>query len=342
MAWMSFIENSIRSHFLDSWSPATSWLVNGTDLSMDATDNSLNSVTTDISGASSWIHVLGFTAATNNGFFKVSSAATNKVVFDTAYRSVTTEVAGDAVEALGVRCPIKFPNTPFKAPDPVTDSFVELRIEGLDSSLRGLTSGMTGGGMYRTPGFIALDIFLPTYQGLGLGATYLDLFGEIFRGTRLSDGTQFYAPSSDGEGFDGGDGWWIRRASCPFKVDQHYNSTNIQKEGNVLVIKQTGHSFTSAPAAAYISAADTWTPAQADSESTMAQAIVVGVSGDWLKIATSDIHELVHALGTTGTLYLSQDTAGLLTTTRPTTGLIQSLGQIMSARRILVNIGPWA
>lgn len=341
MSWLGFVENSIRSYFLDNWHSGAEVILNGTDLSMDSTDNSLNSTSTDLSGLTGWAHILGFGTAANTGFFKVSSAATNKVVFNTSYRTVVTEAAGDSVEALKVICPIQFTNTPFKIPtDPANDKYVSLSIEYLDSRIAGLSTGREGDGMYRTQGFLGVEFHTPLFRGVD--TTLPDLFGSVFRGRRLADGVQCYAPLPATEGFDNGEGWNVRTTTCPFKVDQHFSTSHIQQEGNMLVLEQIGHSFTSAPAAAYLSASNTWTPARANSESTMAQGLVVGVNGDWLKIATSDIHYLVHALGTTGELFLSQDTAGLLTTTRPTSGLIQSLGHIMSNRRILVNIGSWA
>ena len=341
MSWLGFVENGIRSYLLDNWHSGEQVLLNATDLSMDSTDNSLNSTSTDLSNISGWAHVMGFTSPENWGFFKVSSAATNKLVFDTSYRTVSTEAAGDNVEVLEVFCPIKFPNTPFKVPtDPSTDKYVHFTIDFIESFLAGMSTGREGDGMYRTTGFIGMEAHSPLFRGVD--SSMIDLFSTILRKRTIASGVKTYSPRGDTDGFDNGEGWWVRLGTCDFRYDHHFNSSLIQQEGNMLLLEQSGHGFSSTPAAAYLSAENTWTPARANADATMAHAIVVGVSGNWLKIATSDIHWMVHNLGTTGQLYLSQDTAGGITTTRPTSGRIQSLGQIMSARRILVNIGPWS
>lgn len=71
----------------------------GTDISFDTTDDSINSVTTDLSGFSNgeWVKVVGSTS--NDGWHQVSGeSTTTKIV---TLSNLTTEAAGDSVSLTG-------------------------------------------------------------------------------------------------------------------------------------------------------------------------------------------------------------------------------------------------
>lgn len=91
--------------FSSGWSTAAA--ITGTDISAAASDNSINSTSTDLTTNISqydWIKVSGFTGTTaNNGYMKVTSVATNKLIVtgktlvdDAAGESVTIEHDGNA------------------------------------------------------------------------------------------------------------------------------------------------------------------------------------------------------------------------------------------------------
>lgn len=76
----------------------------GIDISAATSDDSFNSVTTDLSGSlnDEWIYVTGFTETANNGWFQVNGTpTTTKIIQDTS--SLTTEAAGDAVVITGYK-----------------------------------------------------------------------------------------------------------------------------------------------------------------------------------------------------------------------------------------------
>lgn len=79
-----------------SWSTAAT-PVTATDIDAADGDNSLNSGASAFTGftAGEWIFVSGFAAANNNGFFKLTSATTAKLVIDGV--ALTTEAVGPSV-----------------------------------------------------------------------------------------------------------------------------------------------------------------------------------------------------------------------------------------------------
>ncbi|MCK4968777.1 MAG: hypothetical protein KAS12_07010, partial [Candidatus Aenigmarchaeota archaeon] len=81
----------------------------------------------------------------------------------------------------------------------------------------------------------------------------------------------------------------------------------------------------------------TWTLAQANAESTIATAVVYSVLDvdNFVAINTGLMTLTAHGLGNSGqTLFVSQTVAGGLTTTKPTTGLINPIGVIMDANML--------
>jgi hypothetical protein len=87
----------------------------------------------------------------------------------------------------------------------------------------------------------------------------------------------------------------------------------------------------------------TWVKAQATADSTMADGIVVAVSGTddfWVRIAPGEVAIASHGLGTGGeVVYLSQSTAGALTATNPGSGRIQRCGRVLDSGTVLFRVG---
>jgi hypothetical protein len=83
----------------------TGFSKSGTDLSVVASDDSFNSVSTNLSGVANndWILSAGFATAGNNGWFQSSGASTStKIVQDTTI-SLTDEAAGESVTIKGYK-----------------------------------------------------------------------------------------------------------------------------------------------------------------------------------------------------------------------------------------------
>lgn len=81
----------------------TGYLKVGTDISADGTDDSFNSVSTDLSGLldNQWLNVSGFTEAANNGWFQANgNSVAAKIIQDTS-AALVTEAAGDTVTLRG-------------------------------------------------------------------------------------------------------------------------------------------------------------------------------------------------------------------------------------------------
>lgn len=80
--------------------------------------------------------------------------------------------------------------------------------------------------------------------------------------------------------------------------------------------------------------AGTITAAQANAEGTLATDIVVSVEGvdDFTLASSGYVTSTAHGLGTAGQeLYVSQGTPKTLTTTAPSTGLVQQVGEVVDA-----------
>lgn len=82
------------------------------------------------------------------------------------------------------------------------------------------------------------------------------------------------------------------------------------------------------------------TKARANSTTTLARGVVTAVptSGTYTIVTSGYATLTAHGLGTAGqSLYLSQGTAGLLTSTAPVTGIIQEVGEVYDADTIYVG-----
>jgi hypothetical protein len=87
--------------------------------------------------------------------------------------------------------------------------------------------------------------------------------------------------------------------------------------------------------------AGTWTKARANADTTLAEALVVSVESTTLfrvvYLGPGEVTYTAHGLGAAGTkLYLSQGTAGAITTTAPTSGIRQQVGKVLSANKIIL------
>lgn len=85
----------------------------------------------------------------------------------------------------------------------------------------------------------------------------------------------------------------------------------------------------------------TWTKARANADTTLAEALVVAVESTSLfrvrYIGPGEVTYTAHGLGAAGTkLYLSQGTAGAITTTAPTSGIRQQVGKVLSANKLIL------
>lgn len=88
-----------------------------------------------------------------------------------------------------------------------------------------------------------------------------------------------------------------------------------------------------------------WAKAIATADSTMAQAIVIAVEDSAtfraLYLAGTEWTWSAHGQGSAGAaLYLSQATAGDMTTTRPTSGRIQQVGQVKDTNTLILQAYP--
>jgi len=86
-----------------------------------------------------------------------------------------------------------------------------------------------------------------------------------------------------------------------------------------------------------------WVRAQANSEASLARAIVVLVRDadrfDVAMLSSGVLAEITgHGLGADGAqLYLSQSIAGAATSTAPTSGIVQVVGQVRDANKLLLG-----
>lgn len=106
---------------------------------------------------------------------------------------------------------------------------------------------------------------------------------------------------------------------------------------------QAAHGFAVADLVYY--GASGWAKAQADAAATLAAAVVLAVpSSSSFRVAYLANQEVTlasHGLGSAGTLlYLSEATAGLATSTQPSTGFIQRVGRVKDANTLILWAHP--
>lgn len=91
----------------------------------------------------------------------------------------------------------------------------------------------------------------------------------------------------------------------------------------------------------YISAVDTVKLAKADSETTLPSiglSMNSALNGEEIRISTNDILDGFTGLTPGASYYLSQTSAGEITSTKPTTGIIVRLGVAISATELDIHI----
>lgn len=84
--------------------------------------------------------------------------------------------------------------------------------------------------------------------------------------------------------------------------------------------------------------------AQADAAANRACGVVVAASGDdfYVSLRPCAVTKTAHGYGSRGTrLWLSQGTAKAWTPTKPSTGVIQPVGQVLDANTILFQLEAW-
>lgn len=134
--------------------------------------------------------------------------------------------------------------------------------------------------------------------------------------------------------------WHQINVTVPYYVqDDADGITGVPEGATVREFTQSSHGF-AVGNAIYRKADSTWAKAQADAAGTLALGLVTRVSGDVFAVsAPGGFFVIEHGLGSTpADVYLSQGTAGALTTTAPTTGISQRLGRVISASILSLNI----
>lgn len=181
-----------------------------------------------------------------------------------------------------------------------------------------------------------VDVYTPKGVGTALAAGHADTLLATFR--NQTDGAVVYEePSARVPETQEPDLFRVQ-VEIPFRLEFQPDAGIEQVVYPVITISQAAHGF-AAEDAVYV-ASGTWAKAQADSESTLAHGLVVGVPDTGTaNISLGPIAKIAaHGLGAGGTkLYLSQGTAGLLTSTKPTTGIEQFVATVLDADRLLLH-----
>jgi hypothetical protein len=148
-------------------------------------------------------------------------------------------------------------------------------------------------------------------------------------------------------GINYGDEHYIAELRCPFRRFQQLSSGGgAAVEGELILagqgetqvtITQVGHPFAVGD---WVGQSGTWVKSIADGIGTLAQGVVTTVvdADTFVLTAAGAVRITAHGWGSTpAALYLDQATAGAVTTTIPTSGLLQQVGTIVDADRIIVN-----
>jgi len=139
---------------------------------------------------------------------------------------------------------------------------------------------------------------------------------------------------------------WPKRQSLAYSVVPDYAALDETPEAVStagFLQTQAAHGF-SAGDAVYHDATG-WHLAQADDSATLAAGLVLAApDASTFRVAYligQEVTLAAHGLGAAGTvLYLSEATAGLVTSSLPATGLVQRLGQVKDANTLILWAHP--
>lgn len=133
--------------------------------------------------------------------------------------------------------------------------------------------------------------------------------------------------------------WQQINVTVPFSVFNDISGVTGATEGaTVRDFTQASHGF-SLGTAVYRKSDSTWALARANASGTLAHGVAVRIAGDAFTVGWGGFHGFEHGLGSTpADIYLSQSTAGLLTTTAPTSGWYQRVGRVIHGTLLLLNV----
>lgn len=173
----------LKNHLMSKWNKSPLWTTNTIDdISFLESDNSINSIITDLSVIlDKWIFIESTNESSlNQGSFKISSVSINKIILDSSFRVVTDELAGEFITIIPLICPIKFNGVSFAYPNKENDFFVEYSLNtGYSKAVSGLLSH--SGCRYRSEGWIKFLFHSPTFYGENIILPSLQKLRSIFR-----------------------------------------------------------------------------------------------------------------------------------------------------------------
>jgi hypothetical protein len=127
--------------------------------------------------------------------------------FETAANTIRQELA-DNITAYD----IAWPNVSFTPPQ--SAPWLRFQINEGNASTPAFGSGV----VYRHPGNVIVQVFVPANEGDGRARSIADTVAAVYRGKRLTPGIRFFdAPYVNTVGRDGD--WYQVNVICPFAYD---------------------------------------------------------------------------------------------------------------------------
>lgn len=186
-------------------------------------------------------------------------------------------------------------------------------------------------------GLIYVQHFGPAAIGEALISEAVDETVGIFHRVAFSGVYCHDVDPPERVGIDQSLGWHQVNVIVPYHIEEwRADVTGTYLDGTLQDFVQASHGLVAGDVVRR--SGSTWVKAVASAESTLGVAVVVAVAGDRLSIARQGFQAFEHGLGSSGKVYLSQGTSGLLTTTAPVSGWVQLIGTIMTANQVLLHV----
>jgi hypothetical protein len=235
---------------------------------------------------------------------------------------------------------VELPNEPFPRPTPdqgdaLATSWVRVQILGVRS--RQITNGPTGKREYRR--LLHFEVYTPAGINQMLAEDIAGTIADFFRGTTDGSGSITYEEPDPHESDTQEDPWYRWAVSIPVRFQFHPDTPLLEAVNPVVTITQAAHGF--AAGDAVYQSAGTWAKAIATAEATLADGVVVSTPDtSTAHIALGGLAKVpAHGFTPLGaTLWMSQGTAGLLTTSEPGSGLKQRVATVIDASTLQLHL----
>lgn len=231
------------------------------------------------------------------------------------------------------------PATTPPAPNAANPIWGRLSVKGVPGTGRPL--GMGTAAPTRRDGLIYVQLFAPLGKGEALLSEAVDETLSIFHRVVFSGVYCHDADPPNRVGVDVTGAWFQINLVFPYHIEEWTDSVpSAYLNATIQDFTQAGHGLSAGMAVRR--SGTSWVAAVGSAEGTLADGVVVSVTGSRFTVARQGFQFWDHGFGSSGRLWLSQSVSGGLTTTEPSSGWAQVVGTVTATNQVLLHVGQAA